>query len=731
MFNLDYETYSEAPLAKVGAYRYAADPTAEILLAAVCEDDGPVELWDCFATPEQNAPAQRILRNISVSRRPVSAFNAPFEIAVSTYQWEKTFGCPPPELERWRCSAALCRIAGMPSSLEKASEFLKLPDGKDPVGKALIKIFSIPDPKTGKRHMPTDPGLVTVAGEKMTYAAAWQLFRNYCIRDVEVERGIQNRLKDLELKGFPLESFILDTKMNARGIPINLDGVEKAQKIVDEYTLRMGTKFTELTGFKAGQTAKVLAWLKERGYPGDDLRAGTVTRILTGEIIDEETGDETAAPVQPEWSKMTDEGVEALRVRSLLSYAALKKLPTMTAAACPDSKVHGAILYYGASRTGRSSGKLIQIQNFRRNTIGEVKVGGEDVPLTHFAYDMICSGTCTADDLEMCFGQPLEVIASSIRHFIHPKEGKFLDIDLAQIEARVLAWLSGHEGLLQSFRDGKDLYKQTAALTFNLGYEEITKDLRFMGKIISLACGYAGGHNAFAIMAKSYGADIPEKRAREIVKQYRKNNPAIKNFWRDMQDLGVEAIRNPGKWVDVNNKIRYIVSDYLGFPALVMELPSGRRLYYPYPEVHSVYKREVQTGVDDEGEPIKKWIPIKPSQALKSDGTLWDGIWKSDEITFYGAITNASWGRIRTSGGTLAENASQAVAADFLTHGVLNAEKHGYETIFVVHDQGLFSYRPEAGNTLEGLTEAFCRVPDWAPGFPLAAEGKIADYYSK
>ena len=730
MFNLDYETYSESHLAKVGAYRYAADPSAEILLAAVCEDDGPVELWGRFATPEQNAKAMRVITRMSLSTEPVSAFNAPFEIAVSTYLWAKSFGLPMPALERWRCSAALCRIAGMPSSLEKAAEFLKLPDGKDPVGKALIKIFSIPDPKTGKRNLPTDGTMVTVAGNKIAIAEAWRLFRNYCIRDVEVERDIQNRLKELELKGFPLDAFILDTKMNARGIPINLDGVAKAQRIVDDYNLLMGTRFTDMTGFKPGQTAKVLAWLKERGYPGEDLRASTVTRILTGEVIDDETGDETAAPVQPEWAKMTAEGVEALRVRSLLSYAALKKLPTMAAAACPDDKVHGAILYYGASRTGRSSGKLIQIQNFRRNTIGEIGPKGEEVPLTHYAYDMICSGTCTADDLELCFGQPLEVIASSIRHFIHPKEGKFLDIDLAQIEARVLAWLSGHSDLLQSFREGKDLYKQTASLTFDVPYEEVTKDLRFLGKVVSLACGYAGGFNAFATMARMFGVEVPEKRAKEIVKQYRKNNPAIKNFWRDAQDAAVQAIRSPGIWVEINPLLRCIVSNYLGFPSMVIELPSKRRIYYPYPEVHSAYKRKVQT-LDAEGQPADKWIPVSKANALNADGSVRDGIWESDQISYYGAITAASWGRCFTAGGVIVENICQGTAADFLTHGVLNAEREGYETIFVVHDQGLFSYRPEAGNTLEGLTEAFCRVPDWAPGFPLAAEGKIADYYSK
>jgi len=316
-------------------------------------------------------------------------------------------------------------------------------------------------------------------------------------------------------------------------------------------------------------------------------------------------------------------------------------------------------------------------------------------------------------------------VASCIRHFIDPGEGKqFIDADFSQIEARVLAWLSGHKELLQAFRDGKDLYKQTAAMTFGVPYDEVDKDLRFLGKVVSLACGYQGGVNAFTIMAKNYGTDVSEEKAAEVVKAYRANNAPIVNLWKSMQAAAVEAISTPGRWVAVNSLIRFGLTSALGYPSLVMELPSKRRIQYPRPSMRTIYKVKNQnTG---------KWTEIPQSRALDSDGDTLDGVWATQEITYQGQMKQSTkWGKIGTHGGVFTENASQAVAGDFLTHGTMNAEKAGYEPCFVVHDQLITHYNPDKGNTVEGLVSALCAVPEWAPGFPLNAVGGLTDFYTK
>ena len=716
VFHLDYETRSAADLKKYGAYRYACDPSTSIILAAICKDDGPIEIWDYTETKERNAAALELLKEAASDPTAlIYAHNAPFEISISAYHWRQTFGFAPPKIEQWRCTAALCRTVAIPSSLEKAAEFLELPAQKDKTGKAMIAKFSVPRKKDGawytrscdapdREHNPAE-----LASEK-----AWVLFRKYCQQDVEVERQIHKRLATLELKGWILDSFLMDLRMNHRGVPINVAGVVEAEKLVNAYNERVGEEFTEMTGLFHTQGVRCLEWLQAEGYPGENLQASTVAQVLTGKIIDDD-GEDTGERVQPGWTKMSERGVRALKMKSLLSFAALKKLPAMRGAACPDDRVRGILMWHGAARTGRHSSRVLQIQNMRRPTVKH----------TEQIYAEICSGKIDALDLEIEHGPPLECVASCIRHFIDPGEGKqFIDADFSQIEARVLAWLSGHDALLQAFRDGKDLYKQTAAMTFGVPYEEVDKDLRFLGKVVSLACGYQGGINAFTIMARNYGAEVTPEKAAEVVSAYRKNNPPIVALWKAMQMSAVEAIQNPGRWVPISPLMRFGVTRVLGYPSLVMELPSKRRIQYPKPEVRPVYKiQNKRTGT---------WIEITASRAFDADGVKIDGVWATSEITYEGQLKQSTkWGRVTTHGGVLTENACQAVAGDFLTHGTMLAEKKGYEPCFVVHDQLITHFNPDKGDTVDGLVSELCQLPSWAPNFPLNAVGNLTDFYTK
>lgn len=701
IYHVDFETFSLADLKRFGAYRYASDPSTKILLCAISCGSGATLLWDSKATDAQNAPALKMIRAISDNPQNICyAHNAPFEIAISKYLWQKTFGCKPPALEQWRCTAALCRSAAIPSSLEQAAEFLKLDVKKDSVGKTLIRYFSVPQ----KKESPT----VTINGVKTPRDTAWKMFGDYCKKDVEVEKLIHKRLAPLEFKGWLLDAFQMDLRMNDRGVRVNLEAVETAETIVAEYLEKVEARFLELTGLRTSQRDKVLQWLKERGYTGEDMTVGTVGETLSGD------------------NALTPEAQEALQLRSYVSFAALKKLPTMREAACPDGRIKGMFKFWGAMRTGRYSSGIVQLQNMKRST-----------PESEAIYRVICDKAIDSTDIELLYGSPVEHIATGVRHFIDPGPGRqFIDVDFSQIEARVLPWLAGDQALLQAFREGKDLYKITYANTFGISYDKVTKPNRQMGKVIVLACQYGGGVSAMDTACAMYGVTLTRKEKKETVKKWRKANPEIVAMWGHMQDAAVKAIQNPGTWVRANDKCRFGVDNKLGYRVLVMELPSGRRLQYPFPEVKEVFKvrrrKAVEADAEDPDIDEMEWVDIPRHQATGPDGSLYDGVWQTHEISYYGQPpTGVNWGRIRTYGSRLCENETQSVSGDFLLLGTLNAERCGYEPVVTIHDQLLSDYNPERGDSVDGMVEALCKLPSWAKDFPLNAVGGLTEFYTK
>lgn len=725
-YSIDYETRSACDIKRLGSWRYAEDPSTSLTLCAIAYDNGPVHIWDRFAEPEDNLDALTLIWQCSKSSEPVYAFNVGFEIPVSINHWEKTFHCPPPSLGRWRCSAVLARIAAIPASLEKAAEFLGLDAKKDTAGKSLIRLFCQPRVTKGSEGTwlePDSPGKFTIGGERMTPSEAWKKFREYCAQDVEVERQIHHRLARLELKGALLEAFRSDLGMNSRGVPINLPGVHNAIEIVEDTTAKITRQFQDLTGLSPTQGVKVLAWLKERGYPGADMRAATVREVLALPPSDDEE-DVFADPGEIKASGLHPDAVKALRLKALVSFAATKKLYVMRDAVCRDGCVHGAIHFYGA-RTGRSSGKLLQLQNFKRSILG---VDPQGVPLTHEVANLITTGAIDGDCIEAVYGEPLSVIASSIRHFLDPGPGKqFLDIDLSNIEARVLAWVAGDEELLQNFRDGKDLYKSTAVGMFNTTYETVTKDQRQLAKIACLSLGYGGGKAAFTTMSANYGLNLEPKKIKEIVKLYREANPKVKALWNDLGRAAVECLNRPKEWIIVNPLIRVALTKALGYECMLIELPSGRRLHYPMPEVRTVYKRKYP----EDDEEHEGWYTIPNYTAFNFDGTLREGIWATTQFSYYANTLGVNWGQIDSWGGSLTENVCQAIAADFLNHGIASLESGGYVPCFPVHDQVLVHYEPEKNQTIKQMVELFTKVPQWAGNFPLGAEADITPFYTK
>lgn len=718
IYHLDYETTSACDIT-LGAYRYACDPTTRILMFAIAKDDGEPLPW---SITDKNSKALAMLQEAIDTDSPIYSHNAQFELAVSTYRMVKDLGIEPPDINQWRCTLAMCRRAAAPESLAEASKFFGLAAPKDPRGKALIGVFSdqskavtltSPDGLkfqcsspilgitieegtfaaafTGANYIIGKPFIpwnwavqLKGAGVTMTVRDAWELFCDYCKQDVRVEQELHRTIKHFELKGDVLASFQFDLRMNWRGVPVNLSALRNADKTVEEIKARMSERFTSLTGLQPGQRGATLKWLQARGYAEENLQAATVERILS-----DPTG-------------LTQDALKALTLRSLLSYAALAKIPTMIAAACDDGYVRGTMQWHVA-RTGRAGGRIIQPQNFRKSTIGDE---------THLCYHMLCEGW-DSDWYEELWDSPLEAIASSIRHFIQRPGGNFFDADFSSVENKLLAWCVGETEELEMMVNGTDMYKVMATKLFNVEYDEVTKEQRSISKVIVLGCGYGvGGKSVKNTLELMFRIKRTRAECKEYVRIYRSTHTATVQAWRDLEDAAKAAVRKPGtEFEALDGKVSFRAGRVAKTNYLTFRLPSGRRIYYPEPIIKDKFRPY------DEEEMLEE--PWKREER---------GYWV-EELSFYGKITGkGTLGRIGTYGSKWLENLCQAMGADLLDHACQQVEKEGFDICMVIHDQILAL---EDGRHVDDLVDVFCRVPEWASTFPQAASGSVQKFYTK
>lgn len=535
--HLDFETFSEIDIRKVGAHRYARHPSTEVLIACYLLPgmDEP-EVW----LPRQEAPPARLVSWVRQGGK-VGAHNAAFERAV--WRWcLRRMHPSTPEIKdnQWVCTAAKAAASGLPRSLEKALKAAGLEVEKDLEGSKLIKVFC------GPRKPTKADARTRILPEQ---DARFQRFIEYCQQDVRGEVALDEALPDLIPR--QRRMFLLDMAMNDRGLPIDIPLVRKALKVVKTLEEDIGRRVSALTGgLKATQVAKMIEMFAERGLDIANMQKNTIEEALKDTKL--------------------DAGTRALlELRVEAGKASTKKLISMMACADPDDwVVQGGFLYHGA-HTGRYAGRLVQPHNFIR---GMLKDHQRELVFDLLEYE-------DADLFMLLYDKPIDVISQCMRGFIRaPKGYELAVVDYTAIEARILAWVAGEETILAAYRKGLDVYKVMAVTLFRLkSIEEVSDEQRRIAKNLVLGCGYQLGGVKFVDYCANAGVIITEEFAKSAVTTYRKGVPAIVASWKTVENLVAGAIRHPGT-VYEGLKCKFYMSEHW----LCVELPSGRSIRYPY-----------------------------------------------------------------------------------------------------------------------------------------------------
>ena len=551
--SIDLETYSELDISKVGVYKYAEN--CEVMLCAYAYDDEPVKIVD-LAMGEK---LPFFLVNALMDKRVIkTAYNAAFEINVLTKYLGRQL-----DASQWQCTMVKGLSLGLPAGLDKLGKVLKMESDKQKLsaGKKLVKYFSTPSAKKKtqfNRNFPKDN------------AEKWAEFKTYCKQDVEAERAIRKRLEKYEIIGVEKRLWQLDQTINNNGVWIDMELVRGAIKIEEIIRAEAMTRGEEITGgLNLNSNAQIKHWIeKQEGFELSSL-------------------DKAAR------SELKDKGItplvsEILQLKDTVAKASVKKYEAMVETACADDRARGMFQFYGASRTGRWSGRHIQLQNLPQNHIEDLEM----------ARQFVRQGNPYA--LQVFYENPLEVLSQLIRTALIASEGSRLIVaDFSAIEARILSWLVNEEWRMEVFENGGDIYCASASEMFKVPVEKhgVNKELRKQGKVAELACGYGGGVNAL----KAFGADkmgLSDSELEAIVKKWRKSNPKICTFWRIMESCAKIAIRDGVKKV-CQKGIAFEYRDNF----LFVTLPSGRKIAYYNPKIvkdghkeYLTYEGNLSTG---------------------------------------------------------------------------------------------------------------------------------------
>lgn len=650
---IDVETYCELDIKNVGAYRYCEHPSFEIMLFAYAYDDEPVQIID-FMNGE-TLPFEIIedLENPDVLK---TAFNANFErnsIANDSY-WPNGISDMNPA--QWDCTMIQALRMGLPGSLDMVGKALNFQEDKQKMkeGKSLIQYFCKPC-KATKSNGGRTRNLPKHDLEK------WELFKAYCKQDVEVEREIRKKLSKYKTTDKEKRLWNLDQEINDRGINLDLVLAEQAIKCDEQFKDRLTREAIDLTGLSnPNSPTQLKKWLSDKvGYEVTSLTKDSIPKLL------EAAEDENVKRV--------------LELRQLMAKTSIKKYQAMESARCEDGRVRGLLQFYGANRTGRWAGRLVQVQNLPQNHLPDLDDARTFVRNGKF------------DEVEFLFDSVPDTLSQLIRTAFIPSEGnRFIVADFSAIEARVIAWYASEKWRLEVFKTHGKIYEASASQMFHIPIEEIKKgsDLRQKGKIAELALGYGGSVGAIKSMDKT--ESIPEEELPGLVKSWRNANPNITKFWWDVDKAAKKAI-NEKTTVTMQYGLKFIYNPGI----LFIELPSGRRLSYVRPKIE-----EHQT-------------------------------FEGYKITYEGMEqTSKQWTRQDTYGPKLVENIVQATARDCLAEALFNVNKAGYKTVMHVHDEIVMDV-PIGFGSLDEVSDIFSSSIPWAPGLPLRADGYECNYYMK
>ena len=622
--SIDFETFSECDIRAAGAWAYADHPSTEVLCLAWAVNDEPPQLW----TPGMPAPTE--LFGLIERGAEVWAWNSFFELAI----WKQVLMWPSIPIEQWNDTAALAAAQAYPRALGNCGDFMGMSGdaAKNKRGKYLIQRLC--KPYRGKRIHDQD--------------LLRELY-DYCLQDVVAESEIRKQLRPLH----PSERLVweADQRMNLRGVKLDAANCEHAIEIIKKVEAELNQEVFELTDGELASTssrAKSLEWINRQGLAMDSYDKAAVTCALEG-----------VCPPKV---------YRFLQIRQALSKSSTKKFQAMLACLGRDGRAHGTGMYHGAA-TGRWSGRHFQPQNLPRPIV-------DDVDPIIDALRFRCP-----DQLP---GEPMALLASCLRGMLIASKGRRLIVsDYSAIEARVLAWLADHETVLQSFREGLDLYKVTASDMYGITYMNVDKDQRFIGKVASLALGYQGGVKAFQKMAANYGTDVDDATALKIRDDWRAANRPIVKLWHEVERAAYNAIENGRREETRAGDFMMVKGD------LLFKLPSGRCLSFP-------------------------------QAALINNKITYQGM---NNFTH-------KWGTIETYGGSLVQSITQAVARDLLAHALLKLDAAGYDPIMTVHDEIVADTKVGHGS-MDEFNTLMCELPDWAKGLPVDVEGYEADRYRK
>jgi DNA polymerase len=653
--HVDIETYSSIDIKTSGSYKYFQSLDFEILLIAYAFGSGPVKVVDLARGGKAPAKFIEALKNPAITKH---AHNANFE-----RQAFKTWGIDT-DIKAWNCSAIKAAYCGLPLSLGEVSKVLGLTDkAKLTTGKALIKYFCQPCRPTkvnGQRYR-------NLPGDDLD---KWVDFQEYCRQDVEAERAILETLKAYTLPELERRLYILDQKINDRGVLIDLDLAKKAFYINEVFSSLMVQKVKDLTGVgNPNSPAQLKDWMqKATGKHIESLAKDKVSDLI------EEQG---AGPVG-----------EVLRLRQVLSKTSIKKYTAMINCIGEDGRGRGFFQFYGANRTGRWAGRLVQLQNLTRNYLPDLTLARETVRGGDYK------------NVELFYGDVTDTLSQLIRTAFIAKPNHLLAVaDFSAIEARVIAWVAGEDWRLRVFRTHGKIYEASAANMFGIPIENIDKGspYRQKGKVAELALGYQGSVGALKTMGGEK-MGLSETEMSDIVKRWRKASPKIVQLWKDLDGCAREAVRSK-KAIKSRHKELIFESDG---KVLTIELPSGRKLFYREPRLKSKTVRK------DNGE-----------------------TWEAESLTYMGKDL-AGWTRIDTYGGKLAENIVQAIARDLLGYSMLALDAEGFKIVMHVHDEAVCEI---ADFLTKGQLKKMCNIMvrpvPWAEGLPLGADGYLTPYYKK